>query len=182
MKPFKRIVASLVLYSVVVAAISAQQPTKATVVDYTSALAEIEKSLETKRKELGIPGMSLAIVKDDKVIYLKGLGVKDFERNIPVTPDTRFAIGSSTKAFTAMLAAMSADEGKLSLDDSPKKFLPYFTLRDEEAAAKVTMRDLLSHRSGLNRTDLAMVTGVLNREELIKVAGMAKPTAKLGEK
>ena len=81
-----------------------------------------------------------------------------------------------------MLAVMSADEGKLSLDDSPKKFLPYFTLRDEDAAAKITLRDLLSHRSGLNRTDLAMVTGVLNREELIKVAGMAKPTAKLGEK
>src|SRR6185295_18389981 len=135
-----------------------------------------------KRQEFGIPGMSLAIVKDDKIIYLKGLGLKDFERKIPVTPDTRFAIGSSTKAFTAMLAAMSADEGKLSLDDSPRKFLPYFTLRDEEAAAKITMRDLLSHRSGLNRTDLAMVTGVLSREELIKVAGMAKPTAKLGEK
>ena len=182
MKPFKRIVASLVLCSIVFAAISAQQPTRATATDYTSALAAIEKSLEEKRKELSIPGMSLVIVKDDKVIYLKGLGVKDFEKNIPVTPDTRFAIGSSTKAFTAMLAAMSADEGKLSLDDSPKKFLPYFTLRDPDAAAKITMRDLLSHRSGLNRTDLAMVTGVLNREELIKVAGMAKPTAKLGEK
>ena len=172
----------LFLFAVVPTALVAQQPTTATATDYTSALAAIEKSLEEKRKELGIPGMSLAIVKDDKVIYLKGLGVKDFERNIPVTPDTRFAIGSSTKAFTAMLAVMSADEGKLSLDDSPKKFLPYFTLRDEEAAAKITMRDLLSHRSGLNRTDLAMVTGVLNREELIKVAGMAKPTAKLGEK
>ncbi|HEX5601073.1 MAG TPA: serine hydrolase domain-containing protein, partial [Pyrinomonadaceae bacterium] len=170
--------------AVVPVALVAQQPTTATATatDYTGALAAIEKSLEEKRKELGIPGMSLAIVKDDKVIYLKGLGVKDFERNIPVTPDTRFAIGSSTKAFTAMLAVMSADDGKLSLDDSPKKFLPYFTLRDEETAAKITMRDLLSHRSGLNRTDFAMVTGVLNREELIRVAGMAKPTAKLGEK
>jgi CubicO group peptidase (beta-lactamase class C family) len=168
--------------AVVPTALVAQQSTTATATDYTGALAAIEKTLEEKRKELGIPGMSLAIVKDDKVIYLKGLGVKDFERNIPVTPDTRFAIGSSTKAFTAMLAVMSADDGKLSLDDSPKKFLPYFTLRDEEAAAKITMRDLLSHRSGLNRTDFAMVTGVLNREELIRVAGMAKPTAKLGEK
>ena len=169
--------------AVVPTALVAQQPKPAaTATDYASALAAIEKSLEEKRKELGIPGMSLVIVKDDKVIYLKGLGVKDFERKIPVTPDTRFAIGSSTKAFTAMLAVMSADEGKLSLDDSPKKFLPYFTLRDEEAAAKITMRDLLSHRSGLNRTDLAMVTGMLNREELIRVAGMAKPTAKLGEK
>src|SRR3569832_1538085 len=182
----KHLIAFVLSLALFVAAVPstfvAQQPTTATATDYTSALAAIEKSLEEKRKELGIPGMSLAIVKDDKVIYLKGLGVKDFEKNIPVTPDTRFAIGSSTKAFTAMLAEMSADDGKLSLDDSPKKILPYFTLRDQEAAAKITMRDLLSHRSGLNRTDLAMVTGVLNREELIKVAGMAKPTAKLGEK
>ncbi|HEX6716360.1 MAG TPA: serine hydrolase [Pyrinomonadaceae bacterium] len=160
----------------------AQQTAAATATDYSAPLAAIEKALDDKRKEFGIPGMSLVIVKDDKVIYLKGLGVKDFERNIPVTPDTRFAIGSATKAFTAMLAVMSADEGKLSLEDSPKKFLPYFTLRDEEAAAKITIRDLLAHRSGLNRTDLAMVTGMLNREELIKVAGMAKPTAKLGQK
>jgi CubicO group peptidase (beta-lactamase class C family) len=186
MRPLSRFLALVLCLALSIAvvptALVAQQSTTATATDYTSALAAIEKTLEQKRKEFGIPGMSLAIVKDDKVIYLKGLGVKDFERNNPVTPDTRFAIGSATKAFTAMLAVMSADEGKLSLDDSPKKFLPYFTLRDEEAAAKITMRDLLSHRSGLNRTDLAMVTGVLNREELIKVAGLARPTAKLGEK
>ncbi len=180
---FLALILSLALFvAVVPTTLAAQQPTTATVADYTTALAAIEKSLEEKRKEFGIPGMSLAIVKDDKIIYLKGLGVKDFEKNIPVTPDTRFAIGSSSKAFTAMLAVMSADDGKLSLDDSPKKFLSYFTLRDEEAATKITMRDLLAHRSGLNRTDLAMVTNMLNREELIKVAGMAKPTAKLGEK
>ena len=183
----KQLVLSLVLFlALQPAAFVAQQAPRptvtATATDYSAPLAAIEKTLDDKRKELGIPGISLAIVKDDKVIYLKGLGVKDFEHNIPVTPDTRFAIGSASKAFTAMLAVISADEGKLTLDDSPKKFLPYFTLRDEEAAAKITLRDLLSHRSGLNRTDLAMVTGVLNREELIKVAGMAKPTAKLGEK
>ena len=189
MKPFTRIIYSFVLCFAVSAALLprplvAQQaaPSTATASDYTAPLAAIEKALDDKRKELGIPGISLAIVKDDKIIYLKGLGVKDFERNLPVTPDTRFPIGSSSKAFTAMLAVMSADQGKLSLDDSPKKFLPYFTLRDPEAAAKITIRDLLAHRSGLNRTDLAMVSGVLNREELIKVAGMAKPTAKLGEK
>src|SRR5438128_8967142 len=150
--------------------------------DLSARLAAVEKAIDHQRQELGIPGMSLVIVKDDKVIYMKGLGVKDFEHNVPVTPDTLFAIGSSSKAFTAMAAVMSADEGKLSLDDSPKKFLPYFTLSDPDAAAKVTLRDLLCHRSGLNRTDLAMVTGVLNREELIRVVGTAKPTAKFGEK
>jgi CubicO group peptidase (beta-lactamase class C family) len=183
----KQLVLSLVLFLALQPAtlVAQQAPTPAataTATDYSAPLAAIEKTLDDKRKEFGIPGIALVIVKDDKVIYLKGLGVKDFEQNTPVTPDTRFAIGSASKAFTAMLAVMSADEGKLSLDDSPKKFLPYFTLRDEEAAAKITLRDLLSHRSGLNRTDLAMVTGVLNREELIKVAGMAKPTAKLGQK
>ncbi len=150
--------------------------------DLNVGLAAVEKAIDDRRKELGIPGISLVIVKDDKVVYLKGLGVKDFERKLPVTPDTLFAIGSSSKAFTAMTAVMSADEGKLSLDDSPKKFLPYFKLRDPDADARITIRDLLSHRSGLNRTDLAMVTGMLTREELIQVVGMAKPTAKLGEK
>ena len=190
-KPLFRLLSVFVLCLTVLAAqvqtpLFAQQPAAAkpaaSATDYSAQLAAIEKALDDKRKELGIPGISLAIVKDDQVIYLKGLGFKDVDKKLPVTPDTRFAIGSATKAFTAMLAVMSADEGKLSLDDSPKKFLPYFTLRDPEAAAKITLRDLLSHRSGLNRTDLAMVSGVFNREELIKVAGMAKPTAKLGEK
>lgn len=188
LKPFTRVISALLLTFALSAAliprpvVAQTAPAAATAADYSVALAAIEKAIDEKRKELGIPGISLAIVKDDRVIYLKGLGVKDFERQLPVTPDTRFAIGSASKAFTAMLAVMSADDGKLSLDDSPKKFLPYFTLRDQDAAAKITIRDLLAHRSGLNRTDLAMVTGVLNREELIKVAGMAKPTAKLGEK
>ncbi len=67
---------------------------------------------------------------------MKGLGVKDFERKQPVTPDTLFAIGSSSKAFTAMLVAMAADAGKLALDDPPRKFLPYFKLQDAESDAK----------------------------------------------
>jgi CubicO group peptidase (beta-lactamase class C family) len=145
-------------------------------------LAAIEKTIDEGRLKRGIPGLSLVIVKDDRDIYSKGLGYRDFEHKVPVTPDTLFAIGSSTKAFTAMLVAMGADEGKISLDDSPKKFLPYFKLQDPEADAKITVRDLLSHSSGLNRTDLAWITGVLNREEVIRVAAQAKPTAKLREK
>lgn len=149
---------------------------------YASAISAIEAKTEARRKELGIPGMSLVIVKDDKVIYMKGLGYKDFEKQVPVTDDTQFAIGSATKAFTALTVLMAQDEGKLSLDDSPKKALPYFKMYDAETDKNITIRDLLSHSSGLNRTDLAMVTGKLNRAELIQVAAQAKPTAKLREK
>ncbi|HEY0378065.1 MAG TPA: serine hydrolase domain-containing protein [Pyrinomonadaceae bacterium] len=160
----------------------ATQAARQTAPDLQTRLAAIEKAIEEKRKELHIPGVSLVIVKDDQIVYAKGLGLKDVERNLSVTPDTLFAIGSSTKAFTAMAAAMSADDGKLSLTDSPKKVLPYFKLRDPDADARITIIDLLSHRSGLDRTDLSMVSGQLTREELIKVAGLAKPSAKLGEK
>lgn len=149
---------------------------------YSKALAEIEAKTECRRNALGIPGMSLVIVKDGTVIYMKGLGYKDFDKKIAVTPDTQFPIGSATKAFTALSVLISADQGKLSLDDSPKKVLPFFKMYDPDADKGITIRDLLSHSSGLNRTDLAMVTGKLNRAELIQVAAQAKPAATFREK
>ena len=161
----------------------AQAPASAVASDqYSKGLATIEEKVEARRKELGIPGMSLVIVKDDQVIFAKGLGYKDFENKVAVTPDTQFAIGSSTKAFTALTVLMSADEGKFSLDASPKTVLPYFKMADPETDKNMTIRDLLTHSSGLNRTDLAMVTGKLTRAELIRVAGEAKPIGKLREK
>ena len=132
---------------------------------YSKGLATIEEKVEARRKELGIPGMSLVIVKDDQVILSKGFGYRDFENKVPVTPDTQFAIGSSTKAFTALSVLMTADEGKLSLDASPKTVLPYFKMADHETDKNITIRDLLTHTSGLNRTELAMVTGKLTRAE-----------------
>jgi len=89
--------------------------------EYSAAVAAIEEKVEARRKELGIPGMSLVIVKDGQVIYMKGLGYKDFEKKVPVTPDTQFAIGSATKAFTALSVLMTQDEGKLSLDDDVRE-------------------------------------------------------------
>lgn len=150
--------------------------------DLQTRLAAIESKVEARRKELGIPGIGLAIVKDDQIVFMKGFGYKDFAKQISVTPDTQFAIGSSTKAFTALSVLMSQDAGKLSLDDSPKKHLPFFKINDAEIDKNITVRDLLAHSSGLNRTDLGWITGKLTREEIIRVAGEAKPSAKLREK
>lgn len=188
MNKFIRIFLSLSLFlsffsAIVPQSALAQTSTQTQVsADLQARLAKIEEKVEARRKELGIPGMSLAIVKDGQVVYLKGLGYKSFEKQIPVTPDTQFAIGSSSKAFTALSVLMSRDQGKLSLDENPRKYLPYFKINDPEINEKITVRDLLTHSSGLNRTDLGWATGNLNREEIIRVAGEAKPTAKLGEK
>src|SRR5205085_9824746 len=183
----KTFLSFLLLFSIISTALpqagyaQAPQPAAAST-DYSKQLQTIEDKVEARRKELGITGISLAIIKDDQIIYMKGLGYKDFENKIAVTPDTQFAIGSATKAFTALTVLMSQDEGKLSIDDSPKKYLPYFKMYDPETDKNIQIRDLMCHSSGLSRTDLAMVTGKLNRAELIEVTAQAKPTAKLREK
>jgi CubicO group peptidase (beta-lactamase class C family) len=185
-KTFSRFFLSfLLLFSIF--AVSLPQAAFAQVSAQTSAdlqtrLAAIEQKVEARRKELGIPGMSLAIVKDGEVIFAKGFGYKDFAKQAPATADTQFAIGSVTKAFTAMSVLMSQEEGKLSIDDNPKKYLPYFKINDADIDKNITIRDLLTHSSGLAGTDLAWLTGKLTREEIIKVAGEAVPTAKLREK
>ena len=172
-----------VLFSVVATPLSgtAVAQRAASTPDHSAALATIEQKLEARRKELGIPGLALAIVKDDKVILAKGFGYKDFDKQVPVTADTQFAIGSATKAVTALSVLMTADEKKISLDASPRTVLPYFKMFDPETDRDMTIKDLMTHSSGLNRTDLAMLTGALTRQELIRVAGEARPFKKLRE-
>ncbi|MCB1025554.1 MAG: beta-lactamase family protein, partial [Acidobacteria bacterium] len=148
---------------------TSQKTSALTKADLDLRLSKIEAKLAERQKELGIPGVSLAIVKDGKVILSKGFGYKNFEKKIPVTADTQFAIGSATKAFTGLAALISEDEGKLSLTDSPKKYIPYFKINDPEIDKNIQVRDLLCHSSGLNRTDLGWITGKLNAEEIIRV-------------
>ncbi len=157
--------------------------TASTVADPHAARMELLSArIEAKRKELEIPGLALVVVKDGKVVLSRGFGVRDLQTNEPVDEDTLFAIGSTTKAFTAMLVMMAVDEGKISLDDHPRKCVPYFKLSDKEDDAKITVRDLLTHSSGLMRTDLGWYTGKLSTEEIIRVAGLAEPTADLRER
>src|SRR5579871_3188168 len=80
----------------------AQTTPDATTSDLTAKLGAVEKAVEAKRNELHVAGAALAIVKDDRVIYSKGFGLRDVEGKLPVTPHTLFAIGSCTKAFTAL--------------------------------------------------------------------------------
>ena len=138
--------------------------------------------IDAKRQELGIPGLGLVVVKDGVVVLSSGFGQRDVAAGLPVDEDTLFAIGSTTKAFTATLIMMAVDEGLISLDDPPRKCVPYFKLKDEETDAKMTVRDLLTHSSGLMRTDLGWYSGKLSTEETIRVAGLAEPTAKLRER
>src|SRR6202022_2094198 len=96
------------------------------------------------------PGAAVAIVHDDELVYLKGFGVRELGGHDAVTPDTVFPISSCTKAFTTTAMAMLVDEGKMDWDDPVRKHVDYFHLKDPLADANVTLRDLVTHRTGLS--------------------------------
>ena len=116
--------------------------------------------------EWKVPGMAVAIVKDSKVIFAEGFGFRDVEQGLKVTPRTIFPIGSSSKAFTAADVGILVDEGKVGWDEPVRTYLPDFKVQDEYASAHITLRDMLSHRTGLARHELMWMGGQFSRREL----------------
>jgi CubicO group peptidase (beta-lactamase class C family) len=95
-----------------------------------------------------IPGMALAIVKGDQIVYLKGYGQAD-PSGRPVTPQTPFLIGSITKPFTALAVMQLVEAGKVDLDSPVQRYIPWFRVADPQASAQITVRMLINQSSGL---------------------------------
>lgn len=127
-------------------------------------------------KEWEVPGVAIAIVKDDHVVLAKGYGVRKLGETTPVDERTLFAIGSSSKAFTAAAMAMLVDERKVKWDDPVTKYLPGFQMYDPYVTRELTVRDLLTHRSGLQRGDLLWYGSDLDRDEIVRRARFIKPS------
>jgi CubicO group peptidase (beta-lactamase class C family) len=117
-----------------------------------------------------VPGLSVSIVRNDSVIYAKGFGVKEVGKPDRVTEHTIFAIGSATKPFTAALVAQLVDEGKVRWDDRVQKYLSWFQVADPYVSRELTIRDLLSHRTGLERGDPLSYGTDYGRDEVIRRA------------
>lgn len=114
-----------------------------------------------------VPGLAIAIIQDGKVIHLKGYGYRDVEKQLPVTPQTLFAIGSITKSFTVAALGLLVDRGKLEWDKPVREYLPEFRLHDPVASEHMTPRDLVTHRSGLPRHDLLWYNSEFTRAEMV---------------
>lgn len=125
-----------------------------------------------------VPGAAVAVIKDGKVVHLKGYGVKNVTTNEPVDENTLFMIGSNTKVFTATVLTLLDHQKKLSLDDKVTKWLPYFKLKDPLASDAATIRDLLCHRIGFEafQGDFTYWASNLTRQEVIrKMASVKAP-------
>lgn len=113
---------------------------------------KFENMIATAMAEMRIPGMSVAMVKQDRVIYKRGFGARNLKENIPATPDTLFGIGSCTKSFTALAIMQLVEQGKLDVQDQVAKHLP-FKLGKEENPIKI--HHLLSMSSGIPNLGVA---------------------------
>lgn len=121
-----------------------------------------------------IPGLSVAIVKDGKVVFMKGFGLTRVGSTEPVNENTLFMIGSNTKTFTATAIAILQAEGKLSLDDKVQRWMPEFKLKDSLVTKEVNISDLLSNRIGFEslQGDFTFWNSNLSRAEIIQKMGL----------
>lgn len=128
------------------------------------------------------PGVSIAVVEKNKVIYAGGFGYRHVEQKLPVDQHTLFAIGSCTKAFTASMLGMLMQEGKVDLDKPVRNYLPELKFENEYTNDQATLRDMMCHRTGLPRHDYSWYGSTASRKELLERIPHLKPSAALREK
>lgn len=140
-------------------------------------LAGFEEWALDRAKRFRVPGLAVAVVWRGEVVLARGLGVADVDSGAPVTPDTLFAIGSTTKAFTTFAIAQAVEAGLLDWDARVRRWLPELDLVDDVAEQHLSLRDMCSHRSGLPRHDLVWYAHPdVPRAELITRLAHLAPT------
>ena len=142
--------------------------------------ADLDSYVANVLKTFEVPGLSVAIVKDGKVVLAKGYGVRKLGQSTAVDENTLFAIGSNTKAFTTAALATLVDEGKISWDDRVYERLPGFQMYDPYVSHEMTIRDLLTHRSGMGLGEgdlLFWPHTTFTREEIIYKLRFMKPAS-----
>lgn len=162
-------VSIFLLLSCISILINAQQAT------FQKKFTSIDLYIDSLMKDWNIPGLALGIVYKDQLIYAKGYGYRDIENQLPVLATTIFPIASNSKLFTATVASIYADEGKINLDKPVRNYLPNLHFNNDELNSKVTLRDMLSHRTGLPRYDGIWVANQLSRKEMIVKIAYMKP-------
>lgn len=161
---------SVMIVLIFSASLSAQQQ--------DARLTGIDSMVNRIMKDWKVPGVSVAIVEKNKVILTKGFGVKELSQKLPVTENTLFAIGSCSKSFTAALLGKELASGQINLDEPAINYLPGLRFFTNELTGSVTLRDMLTHRTGLPRHDYAWYSGaVTSRDSLVEMIRYLEPSA-----
>lgn len=142
---------------------------------FQKKLPLLDRYIDSFMKVWNIPGMALGIVYKDQLIYAKGYGYRDVKNKLSVETTTLFPIASNTKLFTSTAACILAEEKKLSLDKPVRTYMPLLNFSNDELNAKVTLRDMLSHRTGLPRYDGIWAASPFTRKETVDKVVYMRP-------
>ena len=134
--------------------------------DVTAKLGDFDAYMNQILKDWNTPGIGVGIVVNDKLVFAKGYGFRDYEKKLPFTPTTLCPIASNSKLFTAISAGMLVEEGKLTWDKPVRESVPTIQFFNDQLNNNVTLRDMLSHRTGVTRHDLIWFKSPFTREEL----------------
>ncbi len=142
-------------------------------------LVGFDEYVEQAMADWNVPGLAIAIVKDDEIVLAKGYGLREIGKEETVDEHTVFAIGSSTKAFAAASVALLVDEGQMGWDDPVTDYLPDFQMYDPWVTREITVRDSLCHRSGLphHGGDVLFYAFGYDRDELLRRIRYLKPAS-----
>jgi CubicO group peptidase (beta-lactamase class C family) len=139
-------------------------------------IKEFDAYVETSRKLYEVPGLAITVVKDGKVIFKKGYGVKELGTSNQVNTQTLYACASTTKAMTATCMGMLVDEGKIKWDDAVSKYLSEFQLFDPYVTRELTIRDLFTHNSGVGNADFLWTNMTISSDEILSKMKMVEPS------
>jgi len=147
-----------------------------------AALKGFDTVVDKALKDFNVPGAAIGVVVDGHVVLSRGYGLRDVDKELPVTSETLFAIGSSSKAFTTAVLGSLVDEGLIEWDKPVITYMPDFRLQDKHATHNMTVRDLVTHKSGLPRHDFLWYNSSKTREELFSRLGNLEPNVDLRER
>ena len=138
-------------------------------------LVGLDAYMEKVVKDWNVPGVGVGIVVKDKLVYAKGFGYRDHGRKLAFTAKTTQPIASNTKLFTAVAAGLLVEDGKLEWDKPVRQFVPGIQFHDDALTASVTIRDMLSHRTGITRHDTIWYKSPFTRKELFERLKSSSP-------
>jgi CubicO group peptidase (beta-lactamase class C family) len=138
--------------------------------------ADFDAYVAQTMRDFRVPGLAIAVIHNDSTLLMKGYGTRTMNTNEPVDEHTMFAIGSASKAFTSTIVAMMVDSGKMRWDDPATRYVPGLQMYDPYVSRELTLRDLLTHRSGLARGDAVWAYGDYDRDEIIRRVRFLQPS------
>ena len=179
MKMFNKFKSVLTATVLVLFVLILTQDSFAQTIDVSKKLKGFDQTIEKILKDWNVPGCGIGIVVKDKMVFARGYGYRDLEKRLPVTPNTLFQIASNTKLFTATGVGFLVEEGKLDWDKPIKNYVPQIQFYNDELNANVTIRDMLSHRTGISRHDGIWFKSDFTRQELFDRLKYLEPSIPL---